>query len=152
MKKSLILSLVISLVLISCKQEPVKFPMGAWSLVQTQRVTNGKAVITFPTEANKGKTTQVKMYSEKNWMFVGKSYRDTIVADVYGGGTYTLEGTQYEENIMYHYNKQWVGRISKNMTMELVNDTLIQSYHPISATDGQPVDSIRNVQKYIRLK
>jgi hypothetical protein len=152
MKKILVLNMIISLIIVSCIQEPVKFPMGAWSLVQTQRVTNGKTVVTFPTAINKGKTTQIKMYSEKNWMFVGKSYRDTVVIDVFGGGTYSLEGIQYEENIMYHYGKQWVGRISKNMTMRLVNDTLVQSYHPISAIDGQPIDSVTNIQKYIRLK
>jgi hypothetical protein len=152
MKKILLFNIIISLIIVSCSQEPIKFPLGAWSLVQIQRVTNGKTVVTFPTEKNKEKTTQMKMYSEKNWMFVGKSDRDTVVVDVYGGGTYTLEGIQYEENIIYHYGKQWVGRVSKNMTMELVNDTLVQSYHPISAIDGLPVDSITNIQKYVRLK
>jgi hypothetical protein len=152
MKKTLVFSIILALVILSCKQEPFKFPIGAWSLVQTQRTTNGKTVVTFPTEANKGKTTQLKMYSEKNWSFVGKSLRDTIIADVYGGGTYTLEGSIYEETIMYHYGKQWIGRVSKNMTLELVNDTLVQTYHPISAVDGQPVDSITNIQKYVRLK
>ena len=151
MKKLFLPVLTISLI-ISCTQQPVKFPIGAWNLVQTQRVTNGKSVITFPTEANKGKTTQLKMYSEKNWVFVGKSARDTVVADVYGGGTYTLNGSQYEETIMYHYGKQWVGKVSTNMTLELVNDTLVQSYHPISTITGQAVDSILNIQKYARLK
>jgi hypothetical protein len=152
MKISLSLFTIISLLVISCSKEPVKFQIGAWNLVQTIRVTNGKPVVTFPTATNTGKTSQIKMYSEKNWMFVGKSLRDTVVLDVYGGGTYTLEGTKYEENIMYHYGKQWVGRTSKNMTMELVNDTLVQSYHPINATDGLAVDSITNIQKYVRLR
>ena len=152
MKKTLILFVIISAIITSCSQEPVKFPIGAWNLVQTQRVTNGKSVITFPTAANAGKTSQIKMFSEKTWMFVGKSLRDTIVADVYGGGTYTLEGTKYEEYIMYHYGKQWIGRTSKNMTMELVNDTLVQSYHPINASDGLAIDSITNIQKYVRLE
>ena len=152
MKKILLFNMIVSLMVVSCSQEKVKFPIGAWSLVQTQRVTNGKTIVTFPTEKNKDKTTQMKMYTEKYWMFVGKSDRDTVVANVYGGGTYSLEGIQYEENIMYHYGKQWVGRVSKDMTMELVNDTLVQSFHPINATDGQPVDSITNVQKYVRLK
>ena len=152
MKKVLLLNMIVSLMVVSCSQEKVKFPIGAWSLVQTQRVTNGKTIVTFPTEKNKDKTTQMKMYTEKYWMFVGKSDRDTVVANVYGGGTYSLEGIQYEENIMYHYGKQWVGLVSKNMTMELVNDTLVQSFHPINATDGQTVDSITNVQKYVRMK
>ncbi|MCK7536062.1 MAG: hypothetical protein MZV63_36295 [Marinilabiliales bacterium] len=152
MKKLILLFLIIPVIIISCSQEQPKFQIGAWKLVQTQRVTNGKVVVTFPTDLNKEVNSQLKMYSEKNWMFVGKSLRDTVVADVYGGGTYTLEGTKYEETIMYHYGKQWVGRTSKNMTMEFVSDTLVQSYHPISAVDGQAVDSITNIQKYVRLR
>ncbi len=152
MKKSLVLIMIILSIIIGCSPEPVKFPIGAWSLVQTQRVTNGKPVVTFPTEANKDKTSQIKMYSENTWTFVGRSLRDTIIVDVYGGGTYTIEGINYEENIMYHYGKQWVGRTSKNMTLKLENDTLVQSYHPINTATGQPVDSITNIQKYVRLK
>jgi len=144
--------MIILSIIIGCSPEPVKFPIGAWSLVQTKRVTNGKSVVTFPTPSNKGITSQIKMYSENTWTFVGKSSRDTVVIDVFGGGTYTLEGISYEENIIYHYGKQWIGRTSKNMTLELVTDTLVQSYHPVSAIDGQPVDSITNIQKYVRLK
>ena len=152
MKKVLFFGLIISLVIISCVKQENKFPQGAWEMVQVQRVANGKSRVTFPTDANRGKLTQIKMWSEKNWMFYGKRDRDTAIIDLYGGGTYTLDGTQYEENIYIHNAKEYEGRISKNMTMELVNDTLVMSYHPIRASDMQVVDTVAYFEKYIQLK
>lgn len=153
MKNFFLLAAVTLMVIVSCaKQEPVKFPQGAWNMVQVQRVTNGKSEITFPTDANRGKLTQVKMWSEKNWMFYGKSDRDTVIVDLYGGGTYTLEGTNYEENIYIHHAKRYENLINRNMTMELVNDTLVMTYHPIDEINNELVDSIIVYQKYIPLK
>jgi hypothetical protein len=152
MKKIIFLSLIIALIIGSCAKQKSKFPQGVWQMVQVQRVANGKSRVTFPTAANKGKITQIKMWSEKYWMFVGSTDRDTVIIDTYGGGTYTLEGIQYVENILYHSGKAWVGVINKNMTLELVNDSLVLSYHPIRARDKQLVDSVTYFEKYVRLE
>ena len=152
MKNVIFLSLVIAIIIGSCAQQEKKFPQGVWQMVQIQRVANGKSRVTFPTATNKGKITQIKMWSEKYWMFVGSNDRDTVIIDAYGGGTYTLEGIKYEENILYHNGKAWIGVINKNMTLELVNDSLVLSYHPIRASDRQIVDSVIYHEKYVRLE
>jgi hypothetical protein len=148
MKKVIFLSLVIALIIGSCAEQESKFPQGAWQLVQIQRIANGKTRVTFPTATNKG--TSIKMWSEKHYSVLGNRDRDTLIVDLYTGGTYKLEGIQYEEDVMYAKDKPYIGKNIK-MSMELRNDTLLQSYNPVN-TKGQFVDTVRYVEKYIRLK
>lgn len=146
MKKTLFLGLIISLIIVSCAKQESKFPQGAWQLVQTQSVANGKAEVRFPIIWT---GSQIKMWSEKHFMFVGRWNKDTLHGDMYGGGTYTLEGNQYEEYVLYHNFKAFEGQ-KVPMSLELRNDTLIQTFHPVDST-GKQVENIL-VEKYIRLK
>jgi len=149
MKKVIFFGLIISLMILSCAKQESKFPQGVWQLVQTQTVGNGVTIVGFPVNWS---GSMIKMWSEKHWTNVDKSIRYyTMRKDMYAGGTYTLEGNQYEEQILYHNNKDYEGRISANMTLELRNDTLIQSYHPLGS-DGHVVESVSNIEKYIRLE
>jgi hypothetical protein len=148
--KNLILLFSISLMLIfgCAKKETVKFPQGAWQLVQTQTITDGKVDEGFPVTWG---GSLIKMWTEKNWSNIGKWKQDTLSGDLYAGGTYTLEGNKYEENILYHATKQYEGKISTNMGLELKNDTLILTYHPID-TAGVANNSIDEIEKYVRIK
>ena len=149
MKKNLFLSMIIALIIVSCtQQETVKFPMGAWKLVQVQRIANGKTRITFPTATNKG--VQIKVLSEKHWANMGNRDRDTVIIDIYAGGTYTFEGKTYVEDVLYHSSKSYIGK-KVQMTLELKNDTIYQTYNPINA-EGQVVDSVLIVEKMIQLE
>lgn len=148
MKKIVFLSLVIAIIIGSCAQQEKKFPQGAWKLVQVQRIANGKTRITFPTATNKG--TQIKVLSEKHWANMGHRDRDTVIIDVYAGGTYTFEGKTYVEDVMYHNAKNYIGKKVK-MSLELKNDTIYQTYNPINV-NGQVVDSVLIVEKSIPLE
>ena len=91
------------------------------------------------------------MWTEKNWANIGKWIQNTLSVDLYAGGTYTLEGNKYEENILYHAVKQYEGKISTNMGLELKNDTLILTYHTID-TAGVANNSVDEIEKYVRIK
>ena len=143
------LSAITLMVIVSCsKQEAVKFPQGAWQLVQTQTVSDGNIEVGFPVTWSGFLT---KMWTEKNWANIGKWIEDTLSGDMYCGGTYTLEGTDYEENILLHSVKRYEGKISVNMKLELKDDTLILIYHPID-TAGVLNNSVDEIEKYVRIR
>ncbi len=43
-------------------------------------------------------------------MFIARAKTDTLVEDVYGVGTYKLQGNKYEENIRIMNYKPWEGK------------------------------------------
>jgi hypothetical protein len=147
MKKVIFLGLVIALIIGSCTQEKKSPIEGAWQLIETQNVTNGKVETTYP-GVLVGK--EFKTWSEKNFMFVGRWTENSITTDNYGFGTYTLEGNKYEETIFYHFNRPYEGQTIK-MKLELRNDTLSQIYHRLDTT-GKPDEKVYSVEKYARLK
>jgi hypothetical protein len=147
MKKSLYLSLVFTIITGCSTQEKKLSIEGAWQLIQTQSVTNGKTETTYP-GLLVGK--EFKTWSEKNFMFVGRWTENSVVTDNYGFGTYSLDGTNYEETILYHFNKPYEGQTIK-MKLELKNDTIFQTYHRLD-TAGNPDEKIYSVEKYIRLQ
>ena len=148
MEKITFLSLVISLIIGSCAKQESKFPQGAWKNVLSQMIKTDSS----------GKVTSVdypvvftKMWSEKNFSFIGQYKQDTIMRDFYGGGTYELKGNRYDEFEIYHFSKPGsVLNIHNKMLLELRNDTLIQSY-PVD-DNGQGIKKNYYVEKYIRLK
>ena len=147
MKKILFFGLISILVISACTKQTGKYPRGAWQLIQTQSIKNGKVEITYPGILV---GNEFKMWSEKNFMFVGRWKEDTLVTDNYGYGTYTLEGNQYEETVLYHFSKNYEGQKLK-MTLELRNDTLIQTYHRFDST-GKLSEDVTSVEKYVPVK
>lgn len=146
MKSSFVFCLMISMIILGCtpkKSIPIE---GAWQLVQSQAVTKDLQGNVIPLDYHPVFT---KMWSESHFSFIGQWKRDATIIDFYGGGTYKLEGNRYEENILYHFNKDAVGQTVK-MLLELRNDTLIQTY-PVDV-NGQINKSDYYVEKYIRLK
>jgi len=146
MKTKIILSLLISIFVISCNQEKSKPIEGTWNLVYAQSIQNDTLRLKFPDDF---KGSQMKIWCKKNWAFVGKYMNDTTSHDNYGGGTYTIDGTHYQETIVYHAAPSTIGSAPK-MLIEIKGDSLIQVW-PVD--ESWHVD-MKNywVEKYIRVK
>jgi hypothetical protein len=147
MKKSVYCIIIMLVITTACARQADKYPLGGWQLVQTQSIENGKMKVTYPGILV---GNEYKMWSEKNFIFFGRWKTDSVTTDNYGYGTYTLNGKDYEETVMYHFMKEYEGQKIK-MSMELINDTLIQIYHPVDST-GVQSESISSVEKWVRRK
>jgi len=146
MKKLGLIAIVFVLV-VACSQEPKTPPHhGAWKMVQLQSIKGDTIRTSFPTL---WQGEQIKMWSEDYFMYVGKWKSSNGEGDIFGGGTYTLEGKEYTEYNKYEYSKQYVGKVSKGMTLYLKNDTLYQTYHPFD-TLGNVRNDVTLLEKYIR--
>jgi hypothetical protein len=147
MKKLLLPLLAIAFAMNACSDVSDKYPQGAWQLIRSESINNGETTVTYPGILV---GSEYKMWSEKNFMFVGRWQQDSVTIDNYGFGTYILNGNEYEETVMYHFMKEYQDQKIK-MTLELKNDTLVQVYHPVDST-GKSIENISSVEKYVRLK
>jgi hypothetical protein len=148
MKKSVVLSLIIAGLILSCTQlKEVKSPIeGAWQVVSWQRIAgdtlNWKLGVDYT-------GAEIKIWSGNYFNFVGCYTRqgDTTAIDNYGGGTYKLDGTHCEESYLYFVAKSMVGTTQK-LLLEIKNDTLIQTW---PCDDNWQIDkSNYNIQKLVR--
>jgi hypothetical protein len=92
-----------------------------------------------------GVGSQLKMWSMKHFAFGGTYKGDTTVVDLFGGGTYTLNGDKYEEDIIYHNDKSLVNTKFKCI-LEIRNDTLAQK---TVDNNWQPIRQYL-IEKYVR--
>jgi hypothetical protein len=60
---------------------------------------------------------QLKMYSPGHFVFVGQNRLPDKVQERYGGGTYTLNGEDYTETILYH---SFAGIVGTTLHFKLV--------------------------------
>ena len=74
--------------------------------------------------------------------------KDTTASFIAGGGTYTLVGDQYTENLEYCSAREWEGRAFK-FSVTLQNDTLVQQ--GIEKLEDIGVERL-NIEKYVRVK
>jgi len=146
-KNILFLSLIISLIIGSCTQKEVKSPIeGVWqqvgfSSVSGDTVTNYK--LPSPVFGS-----QIKTWSKNYFTFIGIMKIDTTDIDLYGSGTYTLNGDKYEENIIYHNDKTLIKTKFKAL-LEIRNDTLIQKG---VLPDDWTLPRKYGIEKYVRLE
>jgi hypothetical protein len=149
MKAKITFGLLISIILMSCSPNEKQHRQidGAWSLSYYQTIAKDSVVGRYIGKDVIG--SQIKIWSKEYFSFVGRFKTKSKVIDNYGGGTYTLEGSQYIETILYHINKQWIGTHPK-MLIEIKGDTLYQTW-PVG--DNWKVDkSNYTIEKYVRLK
>ncbi|MFN2313548.1 MAG: hypothetical protein ABR531_03775 [Bacteroidales bacterium] len=146
MKKILIISTSLLLLLAGCSQEPANPVVGAWDLIYAKQVSNDTTTATFP---GTYQGNQVKMWSDNYWMFVGKFKQDTITEEGFGGGSYTLEGIVYKETIKYHSSDDIVGETLR-MRIVVKNDTLIQVWP--ADEKGEVNKSNYTSERYVRVK
>ncbi len=144
MKTTFFLLLLIPLFFVSCNKTTGLPHEGAWKFFYAKSVSADTVVFEFPGNLT---GSDLKVWTKNHFIFVGLFDMDTTKIDSYGGGTYTLDGNRYEENILYHANKKSVGEKVK-MLLEVKNDTLIQTW-PVNE-DGQIDKSNYRIEKYIR--
>ena len=137
---------MIGLCVYACSQKKSFNIEGVWKMVQSQTINENKSVIDFP---GKKIVDETKIWSGNNFMFIARAKTDTIIEDVYGVGTYKLQGNTYEENIRIMNYKPWEGKTIK-MTLEIKNDTLIQTF-PVD-DKGQMDKNWAWIEKYIQIK
>jgi hypothetical protein len=130
----------------ACSQKKTLPIEGAWKLVQYQTINGDTVINEFP-----GKSVKdvIKIWSGNHFMGVGRTRIDTTVSDMYASGTYKLEGIMYEEYVNILMYKPWEGKTIK-MTLELKNDTLIQTY-PVD-DKGKMDKEWAWIEKYVRIK
>ena len=146
MKKVAVLSSLLLMMLLACNREPVNPVVGAGDMIYAKQVQNDSVVATFP---GTYQGSQVKMWCNNYWMFVGQFSQDTVTADGFGGGSYTLEGIVYKETIKYHSSESNIGKTLR-MRIVVANDTLIQVW---PADEMGEVDkSNYTSEKYVRVK
>jgi hypothetical protein len=147
MKKVIFLSLVIVLIIGGCAQEKKSPIEGIWKLTYGKWYNwNPGDTLTYQFPGNMA-IYHVKIFSKGNFTFVGHYSLDTLTHDNYGGGTYTLEGDRYEENVLYA-GKSIVNRKIR-MIQEIKNDTIIQKW---PADENWKLAEKYSIEKYIRLK
>ncbi len=146
MKKFLIISASMLLMLVGCTQKPTNPVVGAWNLIYARQVVNDTTRSVFPGDYQ---GSQVKMWCNNYWMFVGDFKTDTDTTEAFGGGPYTLEGIVYKETIKHHSSEDYVGKTLR-MRIVVANDTLIQVW---PADEMGEVDkSNYTSEKYVRVK
>jgi hypothetical protein len=142
MKRTIFLSLVISVIIGSCTQEKKSPIEGAWQLVYAQWQPEN---MLFPSQV---KGSDIKIWSNDYFAAVGKITMDTVITNLYVGGKYTLEGNRYEEDILYHTFESLNGQKVK-LLLEIRNDTLIQQW---PANEDWKLEEVYSTEKYVRLK
>jgi hypothetical protein len=101
MKKLVFIGLIIVLLIQGCQPRQTKetIPMkGAWKVISWERWSNDTLEFTIPGTIS---GSEIKIWSDKYFVFSGSYKRDTTVMDNYGGGTFKLDGNHYEETILY---------------------------------------------------
>ena len=146
MKAILLCCLIITIVFCSCSQKKTPEIEGAWKLVQYQTVKGNSAVVDFP---GNNEMDLTKIWSGDHFMCIGRIKIDTTISDMYGLGTFNLDGNRYEENVRILFYKEWEGKTIK-MTLEIKNDTLTQTY-PVDYK-GQMDKNWAWIEKYVRIK
>jgi hypothetical protein len=139
-------SLIFILIVCGCNNGNKSPIQGAWQLVHEDHISGGKITDEFPINITGG---EIKMWSEHNFVFVGRFKQDSIFTDSYGGGTYILEGNRYEERVQFHSAPEYLGQKVK-ILLEIKNDTIIQTY-PVDDY-GQVNKNEYYIEKWIRLK
>ena len=145
MKTKIIFLLMIPIIIISCAKEKKSPIEGDWQYISGKYFSGDSLANSFPGTFT---GSSIKIWSKDHFLVVGNFNHDTTNFDIFGGGTYTLSGDQYEEDLLYHSYKKNVGKSIK-MLLEIRNDTLTQTW-PLDE-DGQIDKSNYNIEKFIRL-
>lgn len=118
---------------------------GAWKLVIVQQIDDNKIETVFP-----GKYTgeQIKIWSGKQVLFVGRYQVELKTEEQYGMGTFNLDGKRYEEYYPVFSYKPWEAKIIR-LKIEMKKDTLVQTF-PLNEKFESDESTIY-IEKYIRV-
>ena len=114
------ITLILCLTLLGCSSQRKNTLEGTWRLVAG---TSKTADSTY--DYAKMGYDGMKMICDKHFMFVGRYVQNGDTTYNYGGGTFTLEGNNYTEVIMYFPIKAMIGD-TLSYEVQVNNDTWIQ--------------------------
>ena len=119
---------------------------GTWELLSGTLIEKGDTVTTDYTKGQR----MIKIINPTHFAFLRHDLNKGKDSAIYfsGGGSYTLTGDQYTENLDYCSDRQWEGH-SFPFTVAINSDTLIQS--GIEKIDSLGVNRL-NIEKYVRVK
>lgn len=146
MKRFTIAALSASVLLLSFSGPGKLSIKGTWRLVSGTQITKKDTVHTDYTKGQK----MLKIINDTHFAFLRHDLskgKDTSIYDG-GGGTYTLKGNQYTENLEYCSYRPWEGR-TFHFTVSIKGDTLIQS--GVEKLEDLGVDRFI-IEKYVREK
>lgn len=155
MKTTLAASLVLFLIVMSCKpgqngdgqassQIPIK---GTWKLLSGTLIEKGDTMVTAYT----GKVSFIKIINDTHFAFLQHDLnkgKDSTASFSAGGGTYSLKDSTYTEHLEYCNAREWEGN-DFHFTVSIQNDTLIQ--RGVEKVEAAGVDRI-NIERYVRVK
>ena len=146
MKNNLLICLIIPILMGSCTQEKVSPMEGAWKLAYEYEISGDNTTLLFP---GTSKGSEIKMWSGDRWALVGVFIQDSTFTDNFGGGKFTLEGTNYQEIVQYHSATEYLGQTVK-LFLEIKYDTLTQIW-PVD-DDGEIIKSHYYMEKWVRME
>ena len=146
MKKNLLICLIIPISMGSCTQEKTSPMEGAWKLAYEYEISGDNTTLLFP---GTSKGSEIKMWSGDRWALVGVFIQDSMLTDNFGGGKFTLEGTNYQEIVHYHSAKEYLDQTVK-LYLEIKDDTLTQIW-PVD-DEGEIIKSHYYIEKWVRMK
>jgi hypothetical protein len=130
-----------------CKQEKKSPLEGTWAMVSGKwTLTDSTKVYTFPGNITSG--GQLCTYSKNYYLFSGqfKMKDDSVSHSNYGAGTYTYDGTKYEESLIYFVDAKSNGQ-KYSFKLVLKNDTLTKT-GPLEGGEKRLGDSL--IEVYVR--
>ena len=133
MKTKLFLLIMILFAGLSCQEkhantEEINSPIeGAWKLIYGSTML-GDSLLSADDYTKNKEESQIKIWTESHFLFSGRFKSDTSFRINAGGGTYVLDGSNYEENLLYHTSPLYQGKILK-LNIEIRNDTLFQTWY-----------------------
>jgi len=146
MKKNLLICLIIPILMGSCTQEKASPMEGAWKLAYEYEISGENTTLLFP---GTSKGSEIKMWSGDSWALVGVFVQDSTLTDNFGGGKFTLEGTNYQEIVHYHSATEYLDQTVK-LFLEIKNDTLTQIW-PVD-DEGEIIKNHYYMEKWVRMK
>lgn len=153
MRKYYIFFLIFLGTLISCSENLKKDPEasvttaieGTWKLLTATVIEKGDTTITDYTKDR----SFIKIINDSHFAFLqhglDKAKDSSFSA---GGGSYSLKGNSYTENLEYCTAREWEGH-EFTFTVTITGDTLVQS--GVEKIEAEGINRI-NTEKYIRVK
>ena len=109
---------------------------GAWKLAYEYEFSGDKTTLLYP---GKNQGSEIKLWSGDRWALVGVFVEDSTLSDVFAGGKFTIDGTDYQEIVEFHSATEYLGQTVK-LYLEIKGDTLTQ-FWPVDE-NGEPVTTL----------
>ncbi|MDV3309525.1 MAG: lipocalin-like domain-containing protein [Cyclobacteriaceae bacterium] len=119
---------------------------GTWRLISGTLVEDGDTTVTDYTRAER----MIKIINDSHFAFLRHDLnkgQDSPAIFVAGGGSYTLQGDRYTENLEYCSEREWEGSTFE-FTVAIEGDTLIRQ--GIEKVESLGVERY-NIEKYVRV-